>query len=118
MDEPGTDNTHRNDSARPVYDRMHASPEFQELRKRYRAFAIPWTIAFLAWYLLYVIMSNWATGFMNIQVVGHINVALIFGLLQFVSTFGIAYLYSRHASKRFDPIAHKLEAQYNEEINR
>jgi uncharacterized membrane protein (DUF485 family) len=116
--EPGSERTHRNDSARPVYDRMHASDDFQELRKRYRAFAIPWTVAFIVWYLLYVVMSNWATGFMNIQLVGHINVALVFGLLQFVSTFGIAWLYSRHASKQFDPIARRLEAQYEEEVSR
>ena len=32
-------------------------------------------------------MSNWATGFMSTQVVGNINVALVFGLLQFVTTF-------------------------------
>ncbi len=113
-----SERTHRNDSAGPVYDRMHATDDFQELRKRYRAFAIPWTVAFIAWYLLYVVMSNWATGFMNIQLVGHVNVALVFGLLQFVSTFGIAWLYSRHASKNFDPIARRLERQYYEEIGR
>ena len=62
----------------------HATPEFAQLRSRYRGFVIPATVAFLAWYLLYVVMSNWASGFMNTQVIGHINVALIFGLLQFV----------------------------------
>ena len=118
MGELDSERTHRNGDARPVYDRLHATDDFQELRKRYRAFAIPWTVAFIVWYLLYVVMSNWATGFMNIQLAGHINVALVFGLLQFVSTFGIAWLYARHAKKQFDPIASKLERQYNEEIGR
>jgi uncharacterized membrane protein (DUF485 family) len=113
-----SERTHRNEAAGPVYDRLHATEDFQELRKRYRAFAVPWTVAFIAWYLLYVIMSNWATDFMSTQVVGHINVALIFGLLQFVSTFGIAWLYSRHASKNFDPIARRLERQFDEEVGR
>ena len=36
---------------------------------------------------------------MDTKVVGNINVALVFGLLQFVSTFVIAYLYARHASQ-------------------
>ena len=116
MAEPGSERTHRNNTAGPVYDRMHASDDFQNLRRLYRRFAIPWTVAFLAWYLLYVIMSNWATGFMNIKLVGNINVALVFGLLQFVSTFGIAWLYSRHMNKHVDPIARRLEKQYNEEV--
>jgi uncharacterized membrane protein (DUF485 family) len=99
-----------------VYETMHRSADFQELRKRYRAFAIPWTVAFLAWYMLYVIMSNWATGFMDIHVVGNINVALVFGLLQFLSTFVIAWLYARRANRDFDPLATKLEQQFNDEV--
>jgi uncharacterized membrane protein (DUF485 family) len=113
-----SERTHRNDAAGPVYDRMHATDDFQELRRRYRAFAIPWTVAFIVWYLLYVIMSNWATGFMNTKLFGNINVALVFGLLQFVSTFGIAWLYSRHAKANFDPIARDLERKFNQEVGR
>lgn len=105
-------------SGHVVYEHLHESDDFQELRRRYRRFAIPWTVAFLAWYLLYVVMSNWATGFMNIKLVGNINVALVFGLLQFVSTFGIAWLYARHANRQFDPIAARLEKRYTEEVGR
>jgi uncharacterized membrane protein (DUF485 family) len=99
----------------PVYDRLHETSEFAELRKRYRAFVIPATVAFLAWYLLYVIMSNWAGGFMATQVVGNINVALVFGLLQFVTTFGLAYWYSRYSNARLDPLARDLEQAYRDQ---
>jgi uncharacterized membrane protein (DUF485 family) len=105
-------------SGHVVYEHLHASDDFRLLRRRYRAFAIPWTVAFLVWYLLYVVMSNWATDFMNTKVVGNINVALVFGLLQFVSTFGIAWLYARHANKELDPVARRLEQRYNEEVGR
>lgn len=105
-------------SGHVVYEHLHASEDFQELRRRYRRFAIPWTVAFLVWYLLYVVMSNWASDFMDIRLFGNINVALVFGLLQFVSTFGIAWLYARHANRRFDPIAARLEQRYNEELGR
>lgn len=100
----------------PVYDRLAATPEFEQLRSRYRGFVIPATVAFLAWYLLYVVMSNWASGFMNTQVIGHINVALIFGLLQFVTTFGLAYYYSRFSSSELDPLARTLEQKYTDEV--
>jgi uncharacterized membrane protein (DUF485 family) len=101
-----------------VYEHLHATAEFRELRSRYRGFAIPWTIAFLSWYLLYVIMSNWAEDFMNHKLWGNINVALVFGLLQFVSTFLIAWLYARHANKELDPLAAGLERRFNEETGR
>ncbi|HEV2797268.1 MAG TPA: DUF485 domain-containing protein [Nocardioides sp.] len=96
----------------PIYDRLHATPEFAELRHRYRSFVIPATVAFLAWYLLYVILSNWATDFMSTEVVGNINVALVFGLLQFVTTFGLAYYYSRYSTSKLDPLARQLDADY------
>ncbi len=99
----------------PVYDRLHESSDFVELRKRYRGFVIPATVAFLAWYLLYVVMSNWAGGFMAQQVVGNINVALIFGLLQFVTTFGLAYTYSHYSNTRLDPLARSLEQSYRDQ---
>lgn len=63
-------------------------------------------------------MSNWAGAFMSTQLVGHVNVALVFGLLQFASTFGIAYLYARHANRELDPLADRLQQRYQEEIDR
>jgi len=102
----------------PVYDRLHERPEFKELKSRHRGFVLPATIAFLAWYLLYVLMSMWAHDFMSKQVVGHINVALVFGLLQFVTTFLIAWLYSRHMARRVDPLARELEQDYRREVGR
>jgi uncharacterized membrane protein (DUF485 family) len=102
-------------SAHPLYAELHATAEFVELRKKFRGFAIPATIAFMVWYLLYVVMSNWAHDFMATQVVGNINVALVFGLLQFVTTFLIAWLYGRYMGRSVDPIARRLEQRYVDE---
>lgn len=96
----------------PVYDELHATPEFGELRRRYRGFVIPATVAFLAWYLLYVILSMFAGGFMDAKIVGNINVALVFGLLQFATTFLIAWLYSRYSTGKLDPLARELDERY------
>ncbi len=101
-----------------LYRALHASADFQTLRRRYRAFAFPATVAFLGWYLLYVVLSNWAKGFMSIEVLENVNVALVLGLLQFVSTFAIAWLYARHADRELDPIARRLERRYDEETGR
>ncbi len=55
---------------------------------------------------------------MSKQVWGHINVALIFGLLQFVTTFVLAWMYSRYMNREVDPIARQLEAKYVKEARR
>jgi uncharacterized membrane protein (DUF485 family) len=99
----------------PIYDELVQTAEFREVRRQTGIFVIPATAVFLGWYLLYVLMSNWAHDFMSHRVVGHINVALIFGLLQFVSTFVIAGLYARHMNNRVDDLAHDLDVRYNEE---
>ncbi|MEU4538065.1 DUF485 domain-containing protein [Streptosporangium sp. NPDC023825] len=91
-----------------VYEEIQTDARFQELKKRFRAWAFPMTAAFLAWYLLYVVLSAWGRDFMGTKVFGNINVALIFGLLQFVSTFGIAWAYSRFAEKKLDPLADEI----------
>ncbi len=101
-------------SAHPAYAELHRSAEFQELRKRFRGFVIPATVAFMVWYLLYVVMSNWAHGFMSTPVFGNVNVAVVFGLLQFASTFLIAILYGRYMNRNADPLARELEQRYND----
>lgn len=101
----------------PVYDTLHASPEFTELRKRYRGFVFPATVAFLAWYLLYVVMSMWAGDFMSEKVIGNVNVALVFGVLQFLSTFLLAWAYSSFSTKKLDPLARQLNQRYEEGKN-
>jgi uncharacterized membrane protein (DUF485 family) len=105
-------------SGHAVYEELAASDDFHELRRRYRAFVVPYTVAFLSWYLLYVLMSSWANDFMDIKIVGNINVALVFGLLQFVSTFTIAIIYSRFASRRLDPLSGSLRKRYDDEVPR
>ncbi|SMD21569.1 DUF485 domain-containing protein [Lentzea albidocapillata] len=87
---------------------VQASDDFKELKHRLRKFVFPVTGLFLAWYLLYVLLADYAHGFMSTKVFGNINVGLIFGLLQFVSTFVITTLYVRHANKNLDPLAEKL----------
>ena len=90
------------------YEQAQASPEFMELKKRFRAFAFPMTVAFLVWYLLFVLLSTYAHDFMSTRVFGNINVGLLFGLLQFVSTFVITHLYVSHANRKTDPIADEM----------
>jgi uncharacterized membrane protein (DUF485 family) len=101
-----------------LYNRIAQESDFIELRRRYQRFAFPATIGFMVWYLTYIICNNWARDFMDTIVVGNINVALVFGLLQFVSTFAIAYFYARHANKSLDPLATELRDEFEREAGR
>lgn len=93
------------------YVAVQASEEFGGLRKALRSFVFPMTVAFLAWYLLYVLLSAYARDFMGTKLIGNVNVAFVFGILQFVSTFAIAILYSRYANRKLDPIATKIRTE-------
>lgn len=90
------------------YIRLQQTEEFQELRTRFRRFVFPMTAFFLAWYFLYVLAAIFAPEFMSRRVVGSINIGLIFGLLQFVTTFAITFIYARWANREFDPRAEAL----------
>ncbi len=85
------------------YIDVQKSPEFQDLRKRYRGFVLPVTGLSLLWYFLYVGLAAYATDFMGTKVLGNINVGLVLGLLQFVTTFAVTSAYVRYAGRVLDP---------------
>ena len=90
------------------YRQAQDSPEFTELKRRFRRFAVPMTVAFLAWYLLYVLLSTYAVDLMKTRVFGDVNLGILLGLGQFVTTFLITQLYVRHAGRATDPIADEM----------
>ncbi len=102
------------ESAAERYLAVQRSDEFAGLRRALRGFIFPMTVAFFLWYALYVMLSAYARGFMGTKLFGNINVALVFGLLQFVSTFVIAWLYSRFANRRIDPVADRIRDEIGE----
>jgi uncharacterized membrane protein (DUF485 family) len=90
---------------------MQATPEFADLRRKLRRFVFPMSAAFLVWYLIYVLLASYAPAFMSIKVFGNINIGLIIGLLQFVSTFVITTVYVRYANRHLDPAGEKIREQ-------
>jgi uncharacterized membrane protein (DUF485 family) len=45
---------------------------------------------------------------------GNVNIGLLFGLGQFVTTFAITFVYARWANRVFDPRAEALVARMDE----
>jgi len=104
-------NDARTRSDEDPYVALQATDEFQELRKKFRGFVFPMTAFFLVWYFVYVLLSIFAPGFMSIKVFGNVNLGLLFGLGQFVTTFAITFIYARWANRELDPLADALGAR-------
>lgn len=102
----------------PVVDfvEVQKSEEFVELRKSHRSFVFPVAIGFLVWYFAYVLLAAYAHEFMSIKVWGNINLGLVLGLGQFVTTFGITTWYVTYANRKLDPQAAKIRTRLEAQI--
>ena len=102
------------EAAAPGGDRfleIQASPEFQELRSRLRRFVFPMSAVFLLWYAAYVMLGAFAHDFMATKVWGNINVGLLIGLGQFLTTFIITGIYVWFANRELDPRAAAIRSK-------
>jgi len=95
----------RTGGAADVYLEVQRSVAFQEVRSRYRRFVVPGVAVFFTWYVGYVVTATTAPGFMARPVAGAVNVALVAGLGQFLTTFLFTWAYARHARLRRDRAA-------------
>lgn len=87
---------------------VQRSDQFQTLRRTQRGFVFPMTAVFLIWYLAFVVVAAFAPEFIAIQVWGNINLGIILGLAQFVTTFIITGAYVSYANRKIDPLATDL----------
>ncbi|MFG3660402.1 DUF485 domain-containing protein [Streptomyces sp. NPDC047706] len=95
-------------SAGDVYLEVQRSAAFQEVRGRYLRFVVPAVTGFLVWYVAYVVAATTAHELMARPVVGAVNVAMLAGLGQFLTTFLLTWAYARHARRRRDRAALEL----------
>jgi len=87
------------------YIAVEESPPFQELKRKQRSFIFPMAAFFLVWYFVYVLLAAYAHDFMATPVFGSVNIGLLMGLGQFVTTFVITMWYVSYANKTLDPRA-------------
>ncbi|MFJ6680966.1 DUF485 domain-containing protein [Streptomyces werraensis] len=98
-------------AAADIYLEVQRSAAFQEVRRRYRRFVVPGAVAFLLWYVAYVVTATTVPGLMARPVAGAVNVGMLAGLGQFLTTFLLTWAYVRHARLRRDRAA--LELRWN-----
>jgi uncharacterized membrane protein (DUF485 family) len=102
--EPGAGADSLTDAAgNPDFAAILQDPQFRRYRSRLLRFTVPLTAVFLCWYLTYVLLAAYAHDFMSTKVFGSVNVALLLGLAQFVTTPVIMLSYVRYTRGRLDP---------------
>jgi uncharacterized membrane protein (DUF485 family) len=89
------------------WEAAERSPEFRELIKRRRAFVVPATIFFLAWFFGFILLTAYAPSFMGESVYEGLTVGYCLALSQFIMTWGLAAWYLRRSDRVFDPLAEK-----------
>ena len=87
---------------------IERSPEFRELIAKKRAFVVPATIFFLAWYFGFIILAGYAPDFMGREFIADgLTVGYVLALSQFLMTFVLGWLYVRRADRVFDPLSER-----------
>ena len=97
------------------WDAIEASPEFQELVTRRRAFVLPATIFFLTYYMAFILLAGYAEDFMAESVYEGLTVGYCLALTQFLMVAVLGVWYLRRADRVFDPLAERAIAAYADE---
>ena len=87
----------------PDFAAIRQTPELARVKSRLARFVWPATGFVLAWYLTYVLLAAYWPSLMSRPVLGSVNLGLLLGLSQFVTTIVIMLLYSRFARRHIDP---------------
>ncbi|WP_143591241.1 DUF485 domain-containing protein [Thermoactinospora rubra] len=95
----------------PSYAGLAQDRRFRLLKTRFRRLALGIVVSFLSWYFLYILLSVFARDLMSRPLAGTVNVALLLGVLQFVSTFALAWRYTRYARRMLDPLSRQLREE-------
>lgn len=93
------------------YPSLYEHPEFQSLRRSFRTFGAIAATLVVGGFLLYVLLSSFASRVMNRPLAGHLTLGLALGLAQFAVMAFAVWRYTVHMRRRIDPAARRLRAE-------
>lgn len=99
-----------------AYAAVADTQEYQELRSTFRRFAFPMTIAGLASFFVYVVLSIYAVDFMKQPFAGMqgLTVGFVLGLVQFAVVWIWTAIYVRFMGSKVDPRSERIKARLEE----
>ncbi len=89
---------------RPDWAAIERTPQFRALVRAKRAFIVPASLFFVAYYFALPALVGYWPDLMSTRVVGRINLAYLFALSQFVMAWALMVAYVRRA-RAFDRMA-------------
>jgi uncharacterized membrane protein (DUF485 family) len=113
-------NEHREPSRSPTTGRMTTGealtateavgkdPEMVELERRHSRFVWPATAFFLIYYMSLNVLAGTSPELMGTKLFGQFTFGYLFALSEFLMAFVVAWVYSRWAARRMDPLASDL----------
>ena len=105
------------DEAVTATEAVGRDPEMVELENRHRRFVWPATAFFLVYYLTLNVLAGTAPDLMGTKLFGEFTFGYLFALSQFLMAFIVAWVYSRWAASRIDPLAtHLREKLHRQQI--
>jgi uncharacterized membrane protein (DUF485 family) len=90
-------------------------PEMVELERRHRRFVWPATAFFLIYYMSLNVLAGTSPDLMGTKLFGEFTFGYLFALSQFLMAFLVAWVYSRWAARRIDPLAADLREKFREQ---
>ena len=96
------------DEAVTATEAVGKDPEMIELENRHRRFVWPATAFFLVYYMSLNILAGTSPELMGKKLFGEFTFGYLFALSQFLMAFLVAWVYSRWAASRIDPLATDL----------
>jgi uncharacterized membrane protein (DUF485 family) len=91
----------------PDWAAIERAPEFRALIRAKRAFIVPATVFFVAYYFALPALVGYWPEAMSVRVAGPINAAYLFALSQFAMAWALMAAYVRRA-RRYDRMAEEL----------
>jgi uncharacterized membrane protein (DUF485 family) len=105
------------DEAVTATEAVGRDPEMVELEHRHSRFVWPATAFFIVYYMALNVLAGTSPGLMGRKLFGEFTFGYLFALSQFVMAFVVAWVYSRWAATRMDPLATELrEKLHNQRI--
>jgi uncharacterized membrane protein (DUF485 family) len=90
-------------------------PEMVELERRHRRFIWPATAFFLTYYMALNVLAGAAPDLMGTKVFGEFTFGYLFALSEFLMAFVVAWVYTRWARRRIDPLAADLRTRLRDQ---
>ena len=103
------------DEAVTATEAVGKDPEMIELERRHRRFVWPVTAFFLIYYMSLNVLAGTSPELMGTKLFGQFTVGYLFALSEFLMAFVVAWVYSRWAARRMDPLAADLRQKLQHE---